>query len=130
VTAWKGRCSARHAVQRPRQSRVTDNTKSIDSGTVSLEAYVIGFFDLLGQQNPLRRLTQLPDKSNPASMAAARDTLIHIYGAVRGMRKWFDVALGAYERKPLDASLLPEPSQELYAGMNSNPLEFRGYPTR
>ena len=96
-------------------------------GPVSLELYVVGFFDLLGQQERLRSLTQLPDKGNPESMAATRETLTHTYGAVHAMRTWFRDAFETYSRKPLaEAETLPEEGKKLYAQMNSNPIELRG----
>ena len=75
--------------------------KSDEPAALSLEYYVVGFFDLLGQQDHLRRITGLPNESDPTSMAKARDDLRNTYGAVTAMRHWFRDAFDTYARKPL-----------------------------
>jgi hypothetical protein len=94
--------------------------------SVSLETYIVGFFDLLGQQERLRGLTQVPDKNDAEAMAAASEIVTHTYGAVHAMRGWFRDSFETYSRKPLDASGLNEEGQKLYAQLNSNEIELRG----
>ena len=91
---------------------------------LSLEYYFVGFFDLLGQQEHLRRITGLPDKNNPAAMEAMRNNLRDTYGAVMAMRRWFADAFETFERKP--RADVPAELREVYREMNNNPIEFKG----
>jgi hypothetical protein len=99
---------------------------SDDADSLSLEYYVVGFFDLLGQQEHLRKLRHLPDKNDPNALAKTRDDLKNTYGAVLGMRKMFTDAFGAYTRKPLPAESLTPEQRATYLQMTNNPIQFQG----
>jgi hypothetical protein len=64
--------------------------------------YVVGFFDLLGQQERLRGLRQLPNKDNPAEIDAARQTLRQTWGAVQALRELYTRAFAAFEKRTDD----------------------------
>jgi hypothetical protein len=101
---------------------MTDETNSL-----SLEYYVVGFFDLLGQQEHLRNLQQLPNKSDVDALAKTRDDLKNTYGAVSGMRKWFADAFQTYTRKSLASDSLTPEQTTMYLQMNNNPIQFQGF---
>jgi hypothetical protein len=94
---------------------------------ITLQYYVVGFFDLLGQQQHLRNLRSLPDKNNAAALAKTREDLNNTYVAVVAMRTWFEDAFNTYSRKPINVSALTPEQQDVYQQMNSNPIRFRGF---
>lgn len=98
-----------------------------DAYSLSLEYYVVGFFDLQGQQEHLRKLRRLPDKNDANAFAKTREDLKNTYGAVLGMRKLFTDAFGAYTRKPLAAESLTPEQQTTYSQMTNNPIQFQGF---
>jgi len=95
--------------------------------SLSLEYYVVGFFDLLGQQEHLRNLRYLPDKNDATALANTRDDLKNTYGAVLGMRKFFTDAFNAYTRKPLDTNSLTPEQRTTYLQMTNNPIQFQRF---
>ncbi len=52
-----------------------------------LNYYLVAFVDLLGQQEELRSLTQLPDENNKVERAQALQTVKQTFGTVMSMRK-------------------------------------------
>jgi hypothetical protein len=92
-----------------------------------LQYYVVGYFDLLGQQDYLRNLRSLPGQTDATALAATRENLRHTYGAVIGMRKLFSDWFDTYARKPHAPSSLTLEQQGIYHQMNNNPIEFQGF---
>jgi hypothetical protein len=64
-------------------------TASASSTSVTLEYYVVGFFDLLGQQGYLRAIKSLPTPDDTAAFAKLGDDLKNTHGAVKMMRQLF-----------------------------------------
>jgi len=95
--------------------------------SLTLEYYVAGFFDLLGQQEHLRNLRQLPGKDDASALARTREDLKNTYGAVLGMRKLFASAFDSYARKPLATDSFTPEQRAVYLQMNNNPIQFYGF---
>jgi hypothetical protein len=102
-----------------------DNTTEPNS--FSYEYYAVGFFDLLGQQDHLRRLQHLPNKNDAAAIAKTREDLKNSYGAVMGMRKMFADTFRTYIRKPLPTDSLTPEQRATYLQMDNNPIKFQGF---
>lgn len=99
-----------------------------ESDSLSLEYYVVGFFDLLGQQDFLRNLRSLPKKTDETALAKTREDLKNTYGAVLRMRKLFSDTFDTYaQRKLPDTGLLTPAQQHIYNRMNNNPIRFQGF---
>jgi len=99
-----------------------------ETNSLSLEYYVVGFFDLLGQQNFLRKLGSLPNQIDATALAATRENLKNTYGAVHNMRKLFADTFDKYEdRKAPDVSLLTPEQQNIHSQMNNNRIQFQGF---
>lgn len=89
--------------------------------------YVVGYFDLLGQQDSLRDLQSLPDKTDKEALAATAKILRDTYGAVSGMRRLFDTSFEQFTRKEIDLGNLTEDQQQVYRRMNNHPIQFQGF---
>ena len=105
----------------------TRNLGMDDTFSLSLTYYAVGFFDLLGQQEHLRKLTRLPEKNDPAALATTREDLRHTYGAVLAMRKCFDDAFANYIRKPFANDALTPEQRIVYSQMTNNPIQAHGF---
>jgi len=95
--------------------------------SISLAYYVVGFFDLLGQQDHLRNLRSLPNRNDPEAIAETRDGLKNTYGAVVAMRQFFTDAFVAFERKTLDTSGLTPEQFSTYQQLTNNPIQLQGF---
>jgi hypothetical protein len=95
--------------------------------SISLQYYVVGFFDLLGQQEILRSIRALPDRNDEAALAKTRDALKNTYGAVSQMRMSFFDAFNAYKRKASVASHLTPEQQKIYGQMDNNPIQSQSF---
>jgi hypothetical protein len=95
--------------------------------SINLQYYVVGFFDLLGQQEHLRSLRTLPDKSDPKALDETRQILRNTYGAVSAMRTMFSDAFGIIARKPFATDSLTSEQRKQYLMMNNPPLQYQSF---
>jgi hypothetical protein len=101
----------------------------LPNDSVGLGYYAVAFFDLLGQQDELRGLTELPDPNDKQAMDKARSTLRRTYGAVKEMRQHFSSVFNAYarSRSDMDLSALSEPQRAAFLSYTNDPIQFRGF---
>lgn len=92
--------------------------------------YAVAFIDLLGQQEQLRALADLPDKQDPSQMETFRATLKQTYGAVDGMQKSFENFFNSFSRRPINQSRLNQLTAEQkkqYRELTSHPIQFQRF---
>lgn len=90
--------------------------------------YVVCFIDLLGQQDRLRELRSLPDKTNATQMASFVKALKETYGVVSGTRKLFRNFFKSYSVDRLrDLSSLTAEQLRQYNKMKSNPMHTASF---
>ncbi len=98
---------------------------------IDIGYYVVAFVDLLGQQEHLRALTNLPNKKDPAQMDAFRVALKQTYGVVTGMRQSFQDFFNSYSRDHISQSdlnrLTPQQQRKQYGELRSNPIQFQRF---
>jgi hypothetical protein len=82
-------------------------TSDIDVGH-----YVVAFIDLLGQQERIRALVDLPNKEDASQMDQFRITLKHTFGVVDGMRRNFERFFNSFSRGVIDKSRLSRLTSE------------------
>jgi hypothetical protein len=101
----------------------------LPNDSVGLGYYAVAFFDLLGQQDELRSLTELPDPNNKQAMDKARSTLRRTYGAVKEMREHFSNVFNAYARSRtgMDLTGLNESQRAEFISWTNDPIQFRGF---
>jgi len=103
------------------------NKKNSD---VEISYYVVAFIDLLGQQEHLRTLIDLPDKDNAAQMDEFTAILKQTYGVVTGMRRTFQNFFNSFSRRPIsDAKIkkLTPDQRKQYAELTSNPIQYQRF---
>jgi hypothetical protein len=74
---------------------------------VDISYYVVAFMDVLGQQEHLRALDELPDKKDAAQMESFVAALKQTYGVVTEMRDSFEKFFKSFSKRKL---LFPESS--------------------
>jgi hypothetical protein len=89
--------------------------------------YAVAFMDLLGQQDFLRNLHSLPNPDDPQDMDATREHLKNTYGAVTGMRKFFNDSFEAYSRRKIDLSKLTTDQKKEFKELTNNPIKFHSF---
>ena len=92
--------------------------------------YVVAFIDLLGQQEHLRALSDLPNKEDPAQMDAFRAALKQTYGVVTGMRQSFQSFFNSYSHRQIsqsDLNQLTLEQRKQYDELTNNPIQFQRF---
>lgn len=94
--------------------------KNIDIGY-----YIVGYFDILGQQERLRSLRSLPDKSDAEQMKSFIKDLKGTYGVVTGMRCMFEDFFKSFSKRDSDISILKQ--RKIYKKLTSNPIQIKSF---
>jgi hypothetical protein len=91
--------------------------------------YAVAFMDLLGQQDFLRNFHFLPNPDDQHDMDATREQLKNTYGAVTGMRKFFNDAFEAYSKRPINIGLreLSAERRREFNALTNNPIKFYSF---
>lgn len=89
--------------------------------------YVIAIFDLLGQQDNLRRLTKLPDPNNSVEIGKFNKIIKDLYAPYYTIRKLFTDAVDAFQTGGLDISTLSADQQMLLKKIRSTPISIRHF---
>jgi hypothetical protein len=106
-------------------TRRKKQTSNLDVGF-----YIVAFIDLLGQQEHLRALVDLPDKQDPSQMEFFRSTLKQTYGVVDGMRKSFEKFFNSFSRRPINQprmNQLTAEQKKQYRELTSYPIQFQRF---
>lgn len=98
------------------------NPKNIDIGY-----YIVGFLDLLGQQDRMRSLSGLPDKSDDAQMEKFREALKGTYGVVTGMRGMFEGYFKSFSNTKTNLGMLTPEQRKTYKSLNNNPIQIKPF---
>ena len=98
-----------------------------ETDSLSLQWYVVGYFDLLGQQEHLRNLRSLPNRNDLEALARTRDDLKNTYGAVVAMRNMFKDAFDAFKPRTVDTSSLTPEQLQVFQQMGNKPIQFYGF---
>jgi hypothetical protein len=98
-------------------------------GNIDIGYYVVGFIDLLGQQDQLRTLRSLPDKANKEQMASFIQALKKTYGVVSGTRDMIGRFFRAFaDHKPrTDLSSLTPEQRNAYLQLTNNPIQIASF---
>ena len=96
--------------------------KNIDIGY-----YIVGYFDILGQQERLRSLRSLPDKSDAEQMKSFIKDLKGTYGVVTGMRCMFENFFKSFSKMDSDISILTPKQRKIYKKLTSNPIQIKSF---
>jgi hypothetical protein len=102
-------------------------TDSAPPTGVTLGYYAVGFFDLLGQQDYLRAMKNLPTPGDTDAFAKLGDDLKNTHGAVKMMRQLFAKFFELYTPKPPDDPSLTLEERAVFAKMISHPIQFQGF---
>jgi hypothetical protein len=97
---------------------------------VDISYYVVAFMDVLGQQEHLRALDELPDKKDSAQMESFIAALKQTYGVVTGMRDSFEKFFKSFSKRQIDPAKLRQLSPEQrkqYMELTSNPIQFQRF---
>ncbi len=103
--------------------------KRKDSG-LDISYYVVAFIDILGQQEHLRALTDLPNKDDPAEMEKFRSTIKQTYGVVTNIQHSFQNFFNSFSKRKNNQAILRELTPEQrrqYAELTSNPINFQRF---
>ncbi len=85
--------------------------------------YLVLFVDILGQQEQLRQIRCLPDKSNPKQVAEFESLLKKTVGTVNGFRDAFYLYFKGAEKQHIDVSRLTEEQKCLFDKSKSNEIK-------
>lgn len=90
--------------------------------------YAVCFIDVLGQQENLRALDDLPDKEDNAQMETFVHALKETYGVVSGTRKLFRHYFDSFSTlRQTDLSALSPEQREQYSLMTNNPIHIASF---
>ena len=89
--------------------------------------YTVGFLDVLGQQERLRALRSLPDKSNEKQMATFIKDLKGTYGVVTGTRQMFENFFKSFSKTDTDVGILTAEQRKIYKQLTSNPIQIKSF---
>ena len=97
------------------------------NNNLTLGHYVVGFMDLLGQQEYLRSLSVLPLSNDPKELDKIKIELKKTYGAVVGMRKFFNESFEGFKRKPKKLVGFYTQQKQEYASLDNNPIKIQSF---
>ena len=100
------------------------------NSVVEISYYVVAFIDLLGQQEHLRTLTDLPNKDDAAQMDEFTAVLKQTYGVVTGMRQSFQNFFNSFSRRQISNANIKQFTSEQrkqYSELTSNPIKFQRF---
>jgi hypothetical protein len=108
------------------------NRKKKSEDKINIGYYVVGFIDLLGQQDRLRSLRSLPDESDENQMKTFIEDLKLTYGVVTGMRGIFEKFFTSYSNKRYDLNktnynLLTTAQKKIYKQLKNNPINIKSF---
>ncbi len=89
--------------------------------------HLVGFIDLLGQQEELSRLDSLPDVDNEEEMRAFIDQLKRTFGVVDGLHKMFEEFFGGIMEKRRIPEGLKTQNPDLYKALTGSKIKFQRY---
>lgn len=89
--------------------------------------HIVAFLDLMGQQEKLRALTKLPEKSDEAGNRELLNYLKQTYGAINGLRTNFKSYFDGLQKTSFNIKDLPIDKRWLYKNMANNPIRFHQF---
>ncbi|MFT5730780.1 MAG: hypothetical protein ACI8PB_004970 [Desulforhopalus sp.] len=95
--------------------------------SLTLGHYVVGFMDLLGQQENLRSLSVLPLSRDQEELDKIKEELKKTYGAVVGMRKFFNESFEGFKRKPIDTAGFSAEQKKEYVSLDNHPIKMQSF---
>lgn len=90
--------------------------------TFDVSYHVVAFIDLMGQQERLRRMGELPISENSTDREQLINSLKETSGAVSAMRKNFNSYFETYKKRTLDLKGLPKEKRLLIKELTNNPI--------
>jgi hypothetical protein len=106
-------------LKKPKRKR---HPRNIDIGY-----YAIAFLDVLGQQDSLRALGGLPDKSDEKQMESFIKDLKETYGVVNEMRRMFENFFISFSKRNSDIGSLTTEQRKIYKKLTSNPIQIKSF---
>jgi hypothetical protein len=103
------------------------NKKRRPHRNIEIGYYIVGYLDLLGQQERLRSLRSLPDKSHEDQMKQFIDDLKGTYGVVTHMRSTFEDFFKSFSKRNVDISILTAEQRQTYKKLTSNPIQIKAF---
>lgn len=105
----------------------TNKKKRYPNRDIDIGYYAVGFLDVLGQQECLRSLRSLPDKSDEKQMKSFIRDLKGTYGVVTGMRRMFEGFFKSFSKRTSDISKLTAEQRKIYKKLTSNPIQIKSF---
>ncbi|MEW6674205.1 MAG: hypothetical protein AB1427_21125 [Thermodesulfobacteriota bacterium] len=105
----------------------TQKKKKHPQRNIDIGYYTVAFLDVLGQQEKLRSLRSLPDKSNEEQMDTFIKDLKGTYGVVTSMRKMFKDFFRSFSKRDTDVSILTADQRKIYKQLTSNPIQIKSF---
>lgn len=93
----------------------------------SVGNYVVAYIDLLGQQDKLREIKDIPDPDDENNIANLRKQIRETYGAVHFLRNSFDKFFKAFATSKTDISSLSEAQQEQFRKYVKSKIKFQPF---
>lgn len=94
---------------------------------VDIGYYVVGYLDVLGQQERLRSLRDLPDQSNETQMESFIKDLKGTFGVVKDTRRMFEGYFESFSKKKSDISMLTSEQRKIYKRLTSKPIQIKSF---
>lgn len=89
--------------------------------------FAVAFFDLMGQQERLRKLTALPESKDSEEYQELVTSLKGTYGAVTGMRRVFRQYFEAFGKTDINIKNFPKEKRNTAKQLFSNPIKFHQF---
>ena len=102
-------------------------TRKKKKENLTVEHYIVAFVDMLGQQDKLRQLKDLPDEKDNHQLDDFYKIISETYGSVTQMRKSFNGFFTSFSKVSPDMSTLNKAEKDIAKILKGNEIKFQGF---
>jgi hypothetical protein len=89
--------------------------------------YIVGFFDLLGQQDLLRAIQSFPNEENLEEVETFKETILKTYRSVKSLRQSLSNAFGSFSTSGVDEKDLNTEQKTFIEQFRKHDLKFQHF---
>jgi hypothetical protein len=95
--------------------------------TVHYCAYLVAFFDILGQRDKMSRITLPPLIENEDTIDKFKQDVLRLHRNVQAFRNFFSKALNSFAQGGIENNEIPEQAKPLISKLREHPITYRTF---
>ena len=105
---------------------ISDSKKTDPNNEISINAryFVVGYFDLMGQKEQLRRLATIPNPEDEGAIEELRERVMKVWKPVHGFRLAFDNYFQSFQESTQQIESVPAEFREEYVELTNAQIKM------